>query len=53
MLYFQCHFKELFHGNNMELGLLINSGTIPGLISDHLKALADTKILNEIEAFEK
>ncbi|WP_255533899.1 DISARM system phospholipase D-like protein DrmC [Polynucleobacter bastaniensis] len=33
---------------NMELGLLINGGAIPGLISDHLKALVDTKVLNEI-----
>jgi cardiolipin synthase len=33
---------------NMELGLLINGGVIPGLISDHLKALVDTKVLNEI-----
>lgn len=33
---------------NMELGLLINGGTIPGLISEHLKALVDTKVLNEI-----
>jgi hypothetical protein len=48
MLYFQCQFKELFHGNNMGLGLLINSGTILELISDHLNALVDTKFLNEI-----
>ena len=33
---------------NMELGLLINGGAIPGLISDHLKALVDTKVLNKI-----
>jgi cardiolipin synthase len=33
---------------NMELGLLINGGTIPGLISEHLNALVDTNILIEV-----
>lgn len=33
---------------NMELGLLINGGTIPGLISDHLKSLVDTKTLTPV-----
>jgi phosphatidylserine/phosphatidylglycerophosphate/cardiolipin synthase-like enzyme len=33
---------------NMELGLLINGGAIPGLISDHLKALVDTKTLTQV-----
>jgi len=33
---------------NMELGLLINGGTIPGLISEHLKSLVDTKVLLEV-----
>jgi cardiolipin synthase len=30
---------------NMELGLLINGGAIPGLIAEHLKALISNKIL--------
>jgi phosphatidylserine/phosphatidylglycerophosphate/cardiolipin synthase-like enzyme len=30
---------------NMELGLLINGGSIPSLISEHLNALIDTNIL--------
>jgi phosphatidylserine/phosphatidylglycerophosphate/cardiolipin synthase-like enzyme len=30
---------------NMELGLLINGGAVPGLIADHLRALIATKIL--------
>jgi len=33
---------------NMELGLLVNGGTIPGLISDHLKALIDIKTLTQV-----
>jgi cardiolipin synthase A/B len=33
---------------NMELGLLINGGTIPGLISEHLKALIETNILLKV-----
>jgi len=30
---------------NMELGLLIEGGTVPGLIKDHLNALVSTKVL--------
>lgn len=33
---------------NMELGLLINGGSIPSLVSEHLKALVDTNILIEV-----
>ena len=31
---------------NMEMGLLINGGSIPGLISDHLKALIDRNVVH-------
>lgn len=31
---------------NMELGLLIDGGTVPGLIMDHLQALVATKVLS-------
>jgi phosphatidylserine/phosphatidylglycerophosphate/cardiolipin synthase-like enzyme len=31
---------------NMELGLLIEGGEVPGLIMDHLQALVATKVLS-------
>ena len=33
---------------NMELGLLINGGLIPGLISDHLQSLVGTNVLKPV-----
>lgn len=33
---------------NMELGLLINGGSIPALISEHLNALIDTNVLTKV-----
>jgi hypothetical protein len=53
MLYYHCKSDDLCHGKNMDLGLLNNKGMFFWSISDHIKALVDTKVLNEIEAFEK
>lgn len=33
---------------NMELGLLIEGGGVPGLIMDHLQALVATKVLTSV-----
>jgi len=33
---------------NMELGLLIEGGAVPGLIMDHLQALVTTKVLSHV-----